>query len=48
MRKLILMLLILSVQIPVQAQTKRVILEGFIIGPYWNGAAWDTAHFFNL
>jgi len=44
MRKLLLLLLILSIHEPVSAQTKKVILEGFLMGPHWTGSDWDTTH----
>src|ERR1700761_8678989 len=44
MRKLFFLLFIIYIQIPASAQSKRVILEGFLMGPHWDGSAWDTLH----
>ena len=44
MRKLLFILFILSVQMQAKAQAKRVILEGFVVGPHWTGTDWDTTH----
>lgn len=42
--KFLLFILFGALPFGVSAQAKHVILEGFVIGPHWDGAAWDTIH----
>ncbi|MEO6149337.1 MAG: hypothetical protein ABIP28_04210 [Mucilaginibacter sp.] len=49
MKKYLLPLLFIAIQFAGYAQVKttapkKVMLQGFTLGPYWDGAAWDTAH----